>query len=80
MKEQITWGDILQAVKNHADEHYNDGGWDVLRECYNDSDLTHLLEDGQGNRPTTTARAIQVAEGYVSAWAERQADAKISAF
>lgn len=75
-----TWEEILQAVKTYAQEHYNDGGWDVIVECYEDSDLTHLLEDGQGDRPTTPEQAIERAWVYVGIWADRQADAANSAF
>lgn len=75
-----TWEEILQAVKDHAQKHYCNGGWDVLVECYDDSDLTHLLEGPAGSRPATPEDAIKRAEGYVSIWAERQADAKNSAF
>lgn len=33
-----------EAVRNHAIEHYNDGGWDFIVECYSDEDIQKVLD------------------------------------
>ena len=34
---------ILEAVKAHAQKHYNEDGWDFIVECYTDKELTELI-------------------------------------
>jgi hypothetical protein len=35
--------ELVEAVKAHARDHYEDGGWDVLVECYSDSDIAGIV-------------------------------------
>jgi hypothetical protein len=35
--------DILAAVRAHALAHYEQDGWDVIVECYEDAELAELL-------------------------------------
>jgi len=68
---------LIEYIKAYALEHYNDGGWDVLVECWSDADIqTHL----ERHNATTEAKAILAFEKIVSVWAEQQADARNSAF
>ena len=63
---------LVEAVKAYANAHYEDGGWDVVVECWTDKEITdHLLK----LNCTTEAQAIKSFEGCVGVWAERQADA-----
>jgi len=60
-----------EQVMAHAVEHYNDGGWDVIVECWTIEDLANArTEDGSW---------VGI-EGAVDVWADRQADAINSAF
>jgi hypothetical protein len=68
---------LIDAVKKHANEHYEDGGWDVLVECWSDKDiLNHLNTYGA----RTEKQAVESFKTVVSVWADRQADARNSAF
>ena len=35
--------ELVAAVKAHAIEHYNEGGWDFIVECYDDADIAREL-------------------------------------
>jgi len=65
---------LVEQVKAHALEHYNDGGWDVLVECWSDEELAEVV----GKKRTLRSALAEFAP-LVSVWAERQADAVISA-
>ena len=63
---------LVKAVKDHATEHYNDGGWDVVVESWDDSEIAeHITEAGA----KTSKQAIASFQSFVSVMAERQADA-----
>lgn len=66
----------VEGVKTHALEHYEDGGWDVIVECWEDADIIeHTAE------VDTAEEAIALLQhGPVAVWADRQADARNSAF
>lgn len=67
----ITHLSTAAEVMAYAEDHYNAGGWDVIAECWTREDLAKAREeDGSW-------------EGVLSAvdiWADRQADARNSAF
>lgn len=65
--------ELIAAVKAHALAHYNDGGWDVIVEAWEDSDIAECIE-GAG----TAAEAIAKVSRVVEVYADRQADARIS--
>jgi len=70
----------VEAVKKHALEHYEDGGWDVIVECWEDEQIESYLYDTDSG-PATEEEAIDMfAKGVVAVWADRQADARNSAF
>lgn len=66
---------LVDAVKAHALEHYEDGGWDVIVECWEDDQISEQI--GQA---ATIEGAIEKFDTVVSVWADRQADARNSAF
>lgn len=66
---------LVEAVKAHALAHYEEGGWDVVVECWDDA---QIAEHVKGTR--TVTGAVGRFEGVVSVWADRQADARNSAF
>jgi len=68
---------LVDSVKRHALDHYNDGGWDVLVEAWTDAEiLAHLTTVGA----KTEAEAISAFSHLAEVWRERQEDAKNSAF
>lgn len=68
---------LVEHVKEWANAHYEEGGWDVVSECWGDSDiLKHLVS----NNIRTKEQAIKSFEPLVAVWSERQADAINSAF
>lgn len=69
--------DLVKAVKAHANENYEAGGWDVIVECWEDDQIADVIsEEGA----TTTQAAIDAFKPVVSVWADRQADARNSRF
>lgn len=73
----MTLQQLVEAVKAHAHEHYNNGGWDVIVECWEDQEIGDLLTE---RGATTTDEAITAFRPLVSVWADRQADSDNSAF
>ena len=70
-----TKAELVEAVKAFALAHYEDGGWDVIVECWTDEDIADRI-----GRARTPGGAIAKFKGVVSVWADRQADAINSAF
>lgn len=66
---------LCAHVKAHALAHYNDGGWDVIVECYDDEMLAEQI-----GRARTAKGALAKFEAAVDIWADREADARNSAF
>jgi hypothetical protein len=56
---------LVLAVKDHAEEHYHEGGWDYIVETCDDSDLIELIGGA-----TTIAKAIQNVGKRAAMWAE----------
>ena len=67
---------FADQVMEYAKAHYNEGGWDVIVECWDNDELNELLADCQG----VEHEAWSVLESLVDVWSERQADARNSAF
>ncbi|WMI34803.1 hypothetical protein SEA_MARAV_81 [Streptomyces phage Marav] len=70
--------ELVEHVKRYALEHYNDGGWDVVVECWGDEEIRNWLETQAGTEltvPATPDEAITKMMILVDVWAERQADA-----
>lgn len=72
---------LYAGVMDHAHRHYEDGGWDVVAETYTQGELTATVMAMRDGVPATTvAEAIAAMEPLVDIWADRQADARNSAF
>jgi hypothetical protein len=67
---------LITAVRAHATDNYNTGGWDVVVECWSDSELAREI-----GKCRTAAGAIRRMAGIVAMYAERRAphDAEIAA-
>jgi hypothetical protein len=68
--------ELVAAVKAHAHKHYEDGGWDVIVECYSDKEIEEYLAE---NAAVTVEAAIAAFEPLVDVWADRQAEAQSEA-
>lgn len=74
---------LVRAVYAHAIEHYDEGGWDVVVECWEPADVLESIADAGddgGTDGVTPLVAIRTVAHVVSAYADRQADARNSAF
>jgi len=67
--------ELVDAVKAHALAHYEDGGWDVVVECFDDAEIAEVI-----GKATTVSGALRKFATMVDVWADRQADARNSAF
>lgn len=68
---------LAHAVREYAINHYNDGGWDVIVECWENKEIEEFLLE---HKAFTNQDAINAFKPLVSVWAERQADAINSVF
>lgn len=66
---------LAQQLMAYAEGHYEDGGWDVIVECWSEEDII-----AQIGKARTLAGAIKKFAWLVDVWADRQADAINSAF
>lgn len=66
---------LVEAVKAHAIAHYEDGGWDVIVEAWDDDQIREQI-----GYATTTKGAIAKFASAVDVYSDRQADARNSAF
>lgn len=66
--------DMIEAVKTYAQEHYSEGGWDVIVECYEDEEIRHALEVHEqfDTAISTDAEAIQAIGQIVDIMNEQQ--------
>lgn len=67
--------ELIEQVKAYALEHYEDGGWDVVVECYDDAMIAEVI-----GKARTLKGALAKFKTVVSIYADRQADARNSAF
>lgn len=64
--------EVLKAFRSHAEEHYEDGGWDVIVECWSDSEIQeHVAQYNAQTLPEVLAAFRDV----VGVYADRQAEA-----
>jgi len=68
---------LVQYIKDYANFHYEDGGWDVIAECWDDKDLLKVLKESNA---TTEKEALAAFKDIVAVWADQQADAENSRF
>ena len=73
-------GSLVEAVKAHALAHYEDGGWDVIVECWEDQQIADALANAADPIDTPEEAIAHFRDGVVAIWADQQADARNSAF
>lgn len=49
-------GRLVAAVRKHALDHYNEGGWDIVVEAYEDGDIIKAM--GTSETPEQAIRAV----------------------
>jgi hypothetical protein len=67
--------ELVAAVRAHARKHYERGGWDILIECWEDSDI----EDAMG-ASTTEAGAIRTCAKVLGIMDDYRTDIQATAF
>lgn len=66
---------FAETVMELAKKRYNQGGWDVIVECWDLEGLTNLLETSGSEE-----NAWEMIYTFVDVWTDRQDDARNSAF
>ncbi len=61
--------DLINAVRKHALNNYNNDGWDYLVECWEDGDILEQISD---KNATTPAAAIAACLAVVKPQNERR--------
>lgn len=59
-----TMNQMVMAVQQHAEEHYEDGGWDVIVECYDYEMIAEMIgkartENGAIEKAWRTVKTIK---------------------
>jgi hypothetical protein len=67
--------ELIAAVKQHAVEHYEQDGWDIVVECYSDAELADIIK-----RARTAAGAIRKVKAHIKPRADYRADIQSEAF
>lgn len=60
---------FVEAVKQHAIDNYNEGGWDFVVECWADDEIAIATQAA-----TTAEQAIAIMEQEVAPLAEQRAE------
>jgi hypothetical protein len=60
---------FVQEVKEFALAHYAQGGWDVILECWDDSEIEEILTNAKGDE----IAAWSLICALVEVWADQQA-------
>ena len=50
--------EMLQAVRKHAYENYEQDGWDIVVECMNDGDILELISDAKATNSIDAINAV----------------------
>ena len=61
--------DLIAAVRRHAINNYENDGWDVLVECWDDGDILERISDANAQTPDA---AIKACLSWVSLYDERR--------
>lgn len=68
---------VAAAIYKWAEDHYTEGGWDVIVECWTLPMIDeYIVEAGA----TNFKDGLKAISGLASIWADQQADAINSAF
>lgn len=65
---------LVQTVKDYALQNYENGGWDVVIESYDDNEIAEVILEANAQTPE---EAVTAFADFVGIYADRQADAAI---
>jgi len=68
---------LMAAVRTYAQEHYDEGGWDIVVEAYDDRELVELIDRASNEGATTTAEIIKFVGDEVGLVREIQSEREI---
>lgn len=51
--------DLIEAVKRHAVDNYENNGWDVLVECWDDGEILERISEANAKTPDAAIKACQ---------------------
>lgn len=71
----MTTAEMVAAVRAHALEHYEEGGWDFVVECYEDADILEAIQTHARHacgHPAVTAEDAIRAVGFIVGIMEEQ--------
>jgi len=71
----VTTTELVQQVKEYALANYEKGGWDVIVECWDDEEIASEIGGAR-----TLKGALRKMSFVIDVYADRQADARNSAF
>ena len=66
---------LIDAVKAHAITHYEQHGWDIVTECYEDEQIADIIKGA-----ATAADAIQAVLTHIRPIAEYRDDIRAEAY
>lgn len=69
--------DLIKAIRQHALDNYETGGWDMIYECYDESEIHQAL----AHIPNPTIeQAIQTLGEIAKLYQERRLDVEAEVF
>lgn len=68
---------LIDAVQAYAQAHYNEGGWDMVVECYDRAEIAELLTE---RGVTTPEQAIAVVGKLVAVIREVEEDRALAGY
>ena len=66
---------FVQEVKDHALQHYEEDGWDIIVECYSDDEIADIIQGC-----STEEEAIRAVLDDVTPYYQRQQEVRAEAF
>lgn len=62
--------ELIKAIRAHALENYETGGWDMIYECYEDSEIQRVLEEE--NLTTLESAVAYIGKNIAGVYDERR--------
>jgi hypothetical protein len=66
---------FVEEVKDHALQHYEEDGWDIVVECYSDDEIANIIRGC-----STKKEAIWAVLGHVTPYYKFQQEVRAEAF
>lgn len=69
--------ELIKAIHQHALDNYETGGWDMIYECFGESEILEALAEEPN---PTLERAIAILGDIAKVWDDRRKDVQAEAF